>query len=267
MKATAASLLVVLLLAGCARLTPGAGGSVTPQPSDGGTDPTGLVGDWVLTHGSHGGGTIDVPDGWQVTLRLTEDGEVGGQACNHYGGTYQVDAGRISFSAMSMTEMACEEPMMSLEAAYHAALAEISGVERQGDRLTLRGDAVELVYELAPEVPDAALEGTSWTLESLIQGDAVASVQGEPTLVLNADGSLTGSTGCRDLSGDFNLSGDAVTLGSLITTDQACEASLEAQDRFVIGVLEGGFRVAIDGNHLTLTGPDGNGLDYLAAAE
>lgn len=270
MKATAATLsaatLVVLLVAGCARLTPGAGGSASPQPSDGGTG-TGIVGDWILTRATHGGAPISVPDGWQVTLRFTDDGEVGGQACNHYGGTYDFDAGRITLSAMSMTEMACEDPMMDVEAAYHAALAEITGAERQGDRLTLRGDAVELVYELRPEVPDAALEGTSWMLESLIQGDAVASVQGEPALVLQADGTFTGSTGCRDISGDFTVDGAAVTLGSIVTTDQACEAALEAQDRFVLDVLEGGFTVAIDGNHLTLTASDGNGLDYLSAGE
>jgi len=263
MKATAATL-VVLLLAGCTRLGPGAGGSVTPDPSVGATD---VVGAWVLVRGTQDGSAIEVPDDWRVTLNLSADGEVGGQACNHYGGTYELDGGRISFSAMSMTEMACEEPMMTVEAAYHAALAEVTGVERGGDRLTLRGDAVELVLELLPPVPDAALQDTAWVLDSLIQGEAVSSVQGEPGLKLKADGTLSGSTGCRDFSGAYVVIGDEVEVTSLATTDQACAAELESQDAFVLGVMEGGFSVAIEGDGLTLGKTDGTGLGYRAVGD
>jgi len=261
MKATAATL-VLLLLAGCARLGPGAGGSATPDPSVGGTD---VIGAWVLLRGTQTGTAIDVPDGWRVTLSFSEDGEVGGQACNHYGGTYQLDGGRIAFSAMSMTEMACEEPMMTVEAAYHAALAGVTAVERSGDRLTLRGEAVELVLELLPPVPDAALQDTDWVLDSLIQGEAVSSVQGEPGLTLNADGTIAGSTGCRGFSGEYVITGDEVEVTSLATTDQACAAELESQDAFVLEVIEGGFTVAIDGNGLTLGKVDGTGLGYRSA--
>jgi heat shock protein HslJ len=264
MKATAA-ILVPLLLAGCARLSPGAGGSSTPQPSAPVTPD--IVGAWVLLQGTHDGAAMEVPDGWRVTLNFSDDGEVGGQACNHYGGTYDLDGGRISFAAMSMTEMACEEPMMTVEAAYHAALAAISTVGRTGDRLTLGGNGVELVFELVPPVPDAALQGTAWVLESLIQGEAVSSVQGEASLTLNADGTLTGSTGCRDFSGEYVVVGDEVEVTSLATTDQACETQLETQDAFVLDVLEGGFTVEIDGNALTLGKADGTGLDYRAAGE
>jgi heat shock protein HslJ len=264
MKATAATL-AVLLLAGCARLSPGAGGSATPEPSAPVTPD--VVGAWVLAHGTHDGAAIEVPDDWRVTLNFSDDGEVGGQACNHYGGTYDLDGSRIGFSAMSMTEMACEEPMMSVEAAYHAALAAITEVERDGDRLTLSGDTADLVFELVPPVPDAALQGTAWVLESLIQGDAVSSVQGEPTLTLNPDGTLVGSTGCRDFSGEYVVVGDEVEVTSLATTDQACAAELEAQDTFVLEVIEGGFTVSVEGNGLTLGKADSTGLDYRAAGE
>jgi heat shock protein HslJ len=264
MKATAA-LLFLLLLAGCARLSPGGGGSDTPEPSAPASPD--VVGAWVLVQGRHDGAAIEVPAGWRVTMNLSDDGEVGGQACNHYGGTYDLDGGRISFSAMSMTEMACEEPMMTVEAAYHAALAAISTVERTGERLTLGGNGVELVFELLPPVPDAALQGTAWRLDSLIQGEAISSVQGEPNLTLNADGTLSGSTGCRDFSGEYVVVGDEVEVTSLATTDQACETQLETQDAFVLEVIEGGFTVAIDGNRLTLGKADGNGLGYRAAGE
>jgi heat shock protein HslJ len=152
MRATAA-LALVLLLAGCARFAPGAGGSSTPAPSHGAPD---LSGAWLLVSGVGPDGRFEWPDSYRITIRF-DDGEVGGQACNHYGGTYQLtDGGEIGFSAMSMTEMACEEPMMSAEAAYHAALAAVARADRAGDELTLSGGGAELVYQLLPDVPDAA---------------------------------------------------------------------------------------------------------------
>jgi heat shock protein HslJ len=260
---TTAAILLVLLLSGCARFAPGAGGSASDPPAG---EPPDVIGAWVMTSGTSAGEPIRVPDTYRVTLTLADGNEVGGQACNHYGGTYDLrDDGTISFSAMSMTEMACEEPMMTVEAAYHAALAAVTRAERDGDVLTLSGEDVELVFELVPPVPDAALKGTRWTLESLISGEAVSSVSEGGWLQLNADGSLRGATGCRDFDGSYVVSGDTVQITQLSTTDQACTGMVEAQDRHVIEVIEGGFMVAIDGDRLTLSLVDGNGLDYRAA--
>jgi heat shock protein HslJ len=257
-----AALIIVLLLAGCARVGPGAGGSPTPDPTGSAPD---LAGAWVLTSGIGPAGRFEWPDDYRITITF-DDGEVGGQACNHYGGSYQLtDAGEISFSAMSMTEMACAEPMMSAEAAYHAALAAVNSASRSGEELTLSGEGAELSFELLPEVPDAALQDTRWVLESLVHGDAVSSVQGEPGLELNADGTLSGSTGCREFSGEYTLAGDQVVATTLVTNDNACTADLQQQDAFVLEVLADGFTVAIAGDRLTLAKPNGSGLDYRAA--
>ena len=254
-------LVVVLVMAtACARFGPGAGGSASPRPTG---DPLDLAGAWVLTRGEGPDGPIQVPDGWRVTLNFTGEDEFGGQACNFYGGTYNLGAnGAVTLSAMSMTEMACEEPMMTVEAAYHAALTAVTHAARSGDELTLRGEGTELVFSLLPPVPDEALQGTRWRLESLIQGDAVSSVQGDAWLILEADGTMTGSTGCRDLSGRYTVSGDQLTWTDL-RADGECSADLETQDRHVLGVLDQPI-VAIEGNRLTLSRPDGTGLGYLA---
>ena len=258
---TATALVVLLLMAtACARFAPGAGGSGSPQPSDDSLD---LSGAWVLSRGEGPGGPIQVPAGWRVTLNFTGGNEFGGQACNHYGGTYDrgVD-GAVIFSNMFMTEMACEEPMMTVEASYHAALTAVTQAARTGEELTMWGEGVELVYSLLPPVPDEALQGTRWMLESLIQGDAVSSVQGDAWLVLEADGTMTGSTGCRDLSGRYVVSGDQLRWTDL-RAEGECGADLEQQDHLVVGVLEQPI-VAIEGNRLTLSRPDGTGLGYVA---
>ena len=262
MKAILAVLVIVLLTA-CARFAPGAGGSTSPDPAPSGGAAPDLIGAWVLKQGSGPHGNIAVPDDARVTLRF-EDDEVGGQACNHYGGRYELRAdGTIGLSAMSMTEMACAEPMMTVEAAYHAALAAVTRAARAGDTLTLSGEGTELVFVLLPPVPDAALQGTRWTLESLIHGDAVSSVQGDAWLVLRADGTMAGSTGCRDLTGNFVVNGDEIAWTDL-RADGECGARLEEQDQHVIEVLEQPI-VAIEGDRLSLTLPDGTGLAYFAA--
>jgi heat shock protein HslJ len=258
---TVSALVALLLATGCARFAPSAGSSASPEPSD---DPLGLSGAWVLIRGEGPNGPIRVPDGWRVTLTFTGEDEFGGQACNFYGGTYDLGVdGAVTFSNMFMTEMACEEPMMTVEAAYHAALTDVTRAARSGDQLAMHGEGTELVYRLLPPVPDEALQGTRWRLESLIQGDAVSSVQGDAWLVLEADGTMTGSTGCRDLSGRYTVSGDQLMWTDL-RADGECSADLEMQDRLVIGVLEQPI-VAIEGNRLTLSRPDGTGLGYVAS--
>jgi heat shock protein HslJ len=71
------------------------------------------------------GGT-DLPAGVSVTLDLTTDQVSGTSGCNQYGGTYAVDGAGISFGPMAVTEMACPDPQMAVEAAYLAALAAAS---------------------------------------------------------------------------------------------------------------------------------------------
>jgi len=246
-----ASVLLALLLAGCARLGIGTG------PAD-----VDVIGAWVLDHGSAPAGPIEVPDGWRVTLVFDADG-VHGQACNYYGGQYDLSGSSIVFSEMAMTEMACEEPMMTVESAYHRALGAVDTVDRVADTLTLSGPDAELVFRLLPPVPDAGLQGTHWILDTLIEGETASSVQGDGWLELRADGSLAGSTGCRALSGRYVIDGDRVVATDL-RADGTCSPALSRQDAMVVEVLGDGFGVAIDGGRMTVSQTDGTGLGYAA---
>ena len=247
---------VLALACGCARVGTGPGGA---SPVD--RDPTGA---WLLDSGSGPLGPIRVPAGWKVSLTFEGD-QAYGQACNSYGGHYDLDGDAIHFSAMTMTEMACEEPMMDVESAYHQALAAVDSWGRKANGLVLRGAAVELVFVPMPPVANAALQDTHWILDSLVSGEVASSVQGVAWLELRADGTLAGSTGCRDLSGQYALDGQRVTVNGLRSTlVSPCPSGLAAQDAQVMRVLEHGFAAAVDGPRLVLTGADGSGLGYLA---
>lgn len=229
-------------------------------PLDGGPD---LAGAWELERGTFDGELIEVPEGSRITMTI-EGSDLGGTAaCNHYGGTFELDGWSISIGALSMTEMACDEPTMSAEAAFLAALADVDTVERSRS-LVLTGPASELRFMILAPVPEAEIVDTAWRLDSLIGGDAVSSVAGEPaTLELASGGTLSGSTGCRSFSGTYAIAGDEVEVTQLTTDLRPCPRELAAQDGHVIGVLEGGVTASVEGNRLTvMSGVDG--LAYVA---
>jgi len=131
-----------------------------------------------------------------------------------------------------------------------------------GDRLSLSGPGIELIFEPVLPVPTADLVDTTWMLESLVQDDAVSSVSGDPaTLILASDGTFVASTGCRTLSGRW-IEGDGVIVVPEMAADGDCRADLAAQDSQVVSVVGDEFRFAVDGDTLTLTSMGGEGLIY-----
>ena len=107
-----------------------------------------IDGTWQLTSGSHAGNTLEPIATHPVTLEIDGD-EVGGTAaCNGYGGTIANTDTGITFSEMSITEMACDPPeTMDLESAYMAALASIDQASIEGGKLVLSGPDTQLEFE------------------------------------------------------------------------------------------------------------------------
>ena len=246
-----AALGAVLLLAAC-----GSAGDV----------PAGPVGEWRLTDGVHDGDPLPLVADAPITMTVA-DGEVSGRAaCNLYAGTLTIDGDRLSVVAMSTTEMGCDPVVMEAESRYVAALAEAVNWERSGDLLILTGETVELTYAVVPPIADAPLVDTLWTLDGLVDGDAVSSTMGDdaPTLELRPDGTLTGTTGCRMFDGRYELSDGSVTVSDLVNDDRACP-DLAVQDEHVLAVIANGFAYGIEGNRLTLRAGD-LGLTYAADA-
>lgn len=258
---TLALLLTVIVLAAAA-----CGGASGPS-IDAGDEPTGS---WLLIEGEGPDGPVPILETHRITLDI-EAGRVGGTAaCNHYGGEATIDGSGITIHGISVTEMACDPPeAMESERLYLAALGDATAFERSGEELTLSGPGTLLAFEALEPPPTADLIGTRWELDSLVHGSgpdaAVSSARGG-FLLLEADGTLSGSTGCRDLSGEWVESVDTIATPSLGAAG-GCTPELEAQDAHVIEVLEG-FHAEIDGQRLTLTTPNGgSGLGFQAPSE
>lgn len=279
------SLLVVtavaaLLLAACGGAEPNA---PVVEGDGAASDP---AGSWVLADAEP---AIEVPDDARVTLEVTEDGDawqVGGTAaCNSYGGTVTTNGSAWRTGGFGATEMGCQEPLMSVQAAYLDALTTVDTWTRaSADELTLTGPDVELGFDALPPVPTGELTATTWVLDGLVGGtgpDASVSspVAGadEATLRLDPDGTVEATTGCRSFSGDWTETGDEILLPTFGQQDDSpnvaadgtssCQEPVVAQENHVLSVLGDGFRAEIDGSHLTLISRDALGLSYRAEAD
>jgi heat shock protein HslJ len=261
--------LLAIAVAACG----GASGSGSPAPSRSAApsvpDAFDPAGPWLLTEGVADGQPVPIVDGTRITLEVDGTSVSGESACNQYFGQIVVQGGVVRIDGLGGTEMGCDEPVMASETAYLAALARVTAMQQDGDAMVLLGDGVELRFDRLQPPPTAELVGTTWILESLVMGDAVASTIGEPAmLVLRDDGTLAGFTGCRTFEGRYAERGDTIELTDFALEGE-CAGGPADQDAHIVEVLEGGFGVSVAGPSLTLTGDGGNGgngLIYSAEA-
>ncbi len=152
-SSVAASVVVaiaIFLLAACTTgPAPSTAGSPSAPGASGGTG-DGMLdasGDWRLVEGSSGGVAIPIVPDADITLTVEGSRVSGRAACNQYGGEVVVADGQVRFGPLAMTEMACDEPLMTAEAAFLGAMGDVRAASLDDDRLTLTGDGVQLVFE------------------------------------------------------------------------------------------------------------------------
>ena len=256
-----AFLLSALTFVACGQ--PSEPGPGSPEPSE----QASIDGGWRLVDGRGPGG--EIPKGDEIDITLDVDGTTasGRSACNQYFGEITDTEGAFRFGGLGSTEMACPGPRMEAEALYMEALANVDSRRMEGDVLVLSGGKSELLFRKIPPQPTAELIDTEWRLEGLIAGSgdeaSVSSVE-PATLVLHADGRLSGSTGCRELAGEWEERPSHIAMREL-SAEGDCPAAFRDQDSHVVGVIGDGFVAEIDGSSLTLTDPEGTpGLLYRA---
>jgi heat shock protein HslJ len=103
----------------------------------------------------------------------------------------------------------------------------------------------------------ASIQG-QWKLVSYgpasSQTPAVADVE---TSLEFKDGKLNGNVGCNGFGGDYQVKGDALTFGPVMSTMMFCEAVAD-QESGTLTVLQEKATFVLDGNTLTITSGDGN---------
>jgi heat shock protein HslJ len=272
----------LLVAAGCGSSDsdPGTGSGTDPIPSSSVVDGDGSGGDaaidgpWRAISGVTDGEAVELIDGRDVTMTIGE-GTIGGTAaCNSYGGDVAIGAdGSFVVGEMSWTEMGCEPELMAVEQAFLAALGATTTFSLVDDTLTLDGAGDEWVFERLLPVEPAAIVGTTWVLDTVIEGDAASNspMMELATLTLHEDGTLTGSTSCRQLTGEWAVTGERVQFTTFAAIDDptagVCATESQQLDGVIVTVLGDGFTPTVDGNRLTVMAQGGMGLSYTAMSE
>lgn len=171
----------------------------------------------------------DVLEDTVITLNLHADGGANGETgCNVFRTSYTFDGETIRFDEnIVTTRHACvDEAAAEQEQAYLNALTSASWVTVTRETLTITyGEAGEtLVFARMLTLAD-----TEWQLETI---NGVNVIEGsDVTLAFDAQGNITGSSGCNTFGGTYAVDGEILTFGEIETTERACvEAELNEQE-------------------------------------
>ena len=221
--------------------------------------------EWLSTAVTEDGADHPLVDGTQIRLAFA-DGQVNASVgCNTIGGAYRVEDGQLIFEGGGMTEMGCDDERHAQDDWLAGFLGSRPALVREGDKLTMTSGATVIALEDRERVePDLALTGTTWTVDSIVTGDAVSSVPGDAvaTLVFTDDGRVEIDTGCNVGGGVYEMTDGTLRVGEVMITRRACKAAEGQLEAAVMAVLNGGdLEWAIEAGSLTLmAGDDGLGL-------
>jgi heat shock protein HslJ len=240
-----------LLLAGCG------GVDMAPGGRGGGDVAGALAGRTFLSETiTEGGAPVDLVEGTRIRLEFTDGRLVAHAGCNTLFTDLSTDGGVLDTTGVAGTELGCDRALHDQDEWLARFLESRPAWALDGDRLTLTGDTVEIVL-LDREVadPDRPLTQTRWVVDTVVLGDAAASVPGDAEdaawLVID-NGSFTASTGCRDISGRVEVRDGRLRFSETVLTGPACPPDLSLVDRVMIEVLSGEVEFTIDADRLRL---------------
>lgn len=207
-----------------------------------------------------------IPGGGPLTVSFDGDRISTFAGCNHGSGTVDLADGRI-VTQLASTMMGCMPPLDDADTWVSSLFEAQPAWSLDGDTLTLRTDAATVTLQDKKVVdPDRSLTDTTWQVQSLVSSQAISTSQAleqaRPTLKIAADGAVTGSTGCNQITGHADVSGSpaVIDFGPLATTRKACPEGFGEVEQSVLRVLDGRVQTAIDADELRLTREDGYGL-------
>jgi heat shock protein HslJ len=244
--------LVVSLLA----VAPGCG----DRPAGGGEgkDLRGKV--FVSTSVTEQGKPRALVEGTSIELNFTDDGRLIARAgCNMMQGPVSLGGGKLAVSDLSSTAMGCPNPDLHKQDEWLMKLLGATPTwQMDGANLVVTGSGTEIV--LGTEAP-AVLEGGTWTVDSLVTGDAVSSVPGAVAATLAfMDGKVNVFTGCNSGSASYKVDGQTITFESLLHTDKACGPDETLVEKALLAALNGQVTYKIDRQKLSLTNTKGDGV-------
>jgi heat shock protein HslJ len=207
--------------------------------------------------------------GTRIQLDFGDDGRriAANAGCNHIGGEARVEDGRLVAEELAMTAMGCDGGRNEQDDWVAKLLTARPTIRLSGMELILANSSTEIrMVDRKVADPDRPLTGTRWIVETIIDRDVASSTPQGATahLLVNADGSFTGTTGCNQMGGAAVIAGPKIRFGDVFTTKMACVADRMRLEQAVLEVLRDDVSYEIEADLLRLRHPSGKGLDLRA---
>lgn len=198
------------------------------------------------------------------TLAFGDDGFVtGNTGCNSFRGSYELDGDRLSVASTVTTRAGCVPPEATRQerAVLSGLAATMRYVVGEGELALLDGRGGRLLV-YAPASMDLA--DTRWGAVGINDGGTavVSSAATERVEVeFLGDGSLGGTTGCRDLAGSYRQEqgdGSRLDIRPDTTGTGSCSPEQTAVEADLLAALAATTTYQISGNQLTLRDDSGS---------
>ena len=250
-------LLPVLLVAGVGLAACGGdddGGSGGAASGGAGAN---LVGtEWFVDQAASG---LAVVPAAVASAQFSSDGTLAGNdGCNRYSTTYTAVGSRLRVTGpIAGTLMACPDPVMQVAQDFVERLERARSFTISGRVLTIatRGGDPLVLQALDPE---EAVAGPWEVINYFRPGAVVSPVPGSTLTATFADGRISGSAGCNDYSGGYEVDDTKISIGPLASTLRACaDPAVGEQEPQFLAALELARTFSVAGGNLTLLRDDG----------
>lgn len=241
--------LVLALLASCTRTGGGAADLGPRDPLDGRS--------FVSVRVLEAGRERPLVPGTRIDLAFADGRLTARAGCNILGARYRLEQGRLRLvGSVSTTEMGCDPDRHEQDAWLGGLLGSSPRVQVGATRLTLTAGATEIrLLDRSVVEPDLPLEGTLWTLDTVVRGGVASSVPVGLRATLRISGDrIGGFNGCNEWGGRLvSAAGGVLRVRDVAQTLIGCDGAAAALERDVNAVVTAG-RIAygIDGPTLIL---------------
>ncbi|RNL79827.1 META domain-containing protein [Nocardioides marmorisolisilvae] len=255
--------LTVLLLTALAALS-GCGDNGGRRDLDASVDPGLGPVTYVVTSVTEHGKAHPLVDGTEIRIRFADARVTLTAGCNTMSGGYQLEESRLTLDKLATTDMGCDQARMDQDT-WLAGLFDQPVQLITGDQPTIvAGSTVLAMADRENVHPDRPLLGTTWQLDTIIDGDVASSVPSDRTASLRIVGrELRAKDGCNDGTGTVVVRNGLIAFADVDFTRRPCPSSAQVVPELE-PFLSGSGSYVITENRLTIT-RDGHGLGFTAA--
>ncbi len=244
--------------------------TATAAPTMGPTAETRPEGSWeVKAYDAWAEGLVEPRPNTSLTMDLLTRGRLEGETgCGDYLGGYSVDGADIGLGVITRGYQDCAGKRVEEAVAFMVALEAVASWRPGSNGLELLDEEgrVRVVLE-RPLYADVVGD---WMAEAYARSDGTMTkplAEAPIAFAFLADGSLTGSSGCRFLSGRYSGEGDHILIGPVDTVGPRCEGPERQQERRLFRLFDEIAQWQRDAQGLTFTDALGGPLLVLRSAE